>query len=139
MIVAVAADPVLDALHISPPTVRIAVALVMAITAVIDLVGRVPSPEPALSGLGAGLVPVLVPLVLRPGLALLALSAAADHGVAPVAIAAVLILLGTLDAGAFSPVGGGTRRAVVRWTMAVLAVVAIAVALAMAVDGVFDV
>jgi len=139
IVVAAVADPLLDALHVSAPTVRIAVALVVAVTAVIDLVGRLPSPEPGLPGLGAGLVPVLVPLVLRPGLALLALSAAADHGVMPVVVGAALVVAGTLAAGALAPVDGGPRRVVARWLMAVLAVAAATIAIAMAVDGVFDI
>jgi multiple antibiotic resistance protein len=139
VILAVAADPLLDALNLSAPTVRIAVAVVVVVTAVIDLVGRIPSPEPSLPGLGAGLVPMLIPLVLRPGLALLAVSVAADHGVAPVVIGAALIVLGVVAAAAVTPVGEGTPRVLARWLMAVLAVVAIAIAIAMTVDGVFDV
>jgi small neutral amino acid transporter SnatA (MarC family) len=139
VILAVAADPLLDALHVGAPTVRIAVAVVVIVTAVIDLVGRVPSPEPSLPGLGAGLVPMLIPFVLRPALALLAVSVGADHGVVPVVIGAVLIVLGTLDAALLAPLGDGTSRVVVRWVMAALAVVAIAIGVAMAVDGVFDV
>jgi hypothetical protein len=84
-------------------------------------------------------VPVLVPLVLRPGLALLALSVGADHGVAPVVIGGVLVLAGTIGAGAIAPPSPGPIRIAVRWTMAVLAVVAIAAAIALAIDGVFDV
>jgi len=88
---------------------------------------------------GAGLVPILIPLVLRPGLALLAISVAADHGVVPVVIGAVLIVLGMLDAALLAPLGEGASRVVARWVMAALAVVAVATAIAMAVDGVFDV
>jgi hypothetical protein len=139
VIVAVVADPVLEWLHVSPPTVRIAAALVVAVSGVLDLVGRVPAPEPGLPGLGAALVPVLIPLVLRPALALLALSAAADHGVTPVTIGAALIVAATVGAAAIAPLGPGPRRTAARWTMAVLAVVVIAIAIAMAVDGVFDV
>ena len=36
-------------------------------------------------------------------------------------------------------VGAGTKRTVVRWGMALIAVAVVAIALAMAVDGVFDV
>jgi small neutral amino acid transporter SnatA (MarC family) len=133
------ADPLLDALHVSPPTVRIAVALVLAVTAVIDLVGRVPRPEPGLGGLGAGFVPVLVPLVLRPALALLAVSVAADHGMAPAVVGGVLVAAGTVGAAALAPADAGTSRTVVRWGMALVAVAVAAIAIAMAVDGVFDV
>jgi len=139
VLAAVVAEPVLDALHISPPTLRISVALVVVVTAIIDLVGRVPSPDPGLPGLGGAIVPVLVPLVLRPGLALLALSIGADHGVVPVVVGSLLVLAGTIGAGAIAPPAPGPVRMAVRWTMAVLAVVAIAAAIALAVDGIFDV
>jgi small neutral amino acid transporter SnatA (MarC family) len=139
VVVAAVADPVLDALHVSAPTVRIAVAVVVVVTAIVDLVGRVPSPEPGLPGLGAGLVPVLIPLVLRPGLAVLTLSVAADHGVGPVAVAAALIVLATLGAGSTAPSISPRWRPVARWTMAAFAVVAIAAGIALAVDGIFDV
>jgi hypothetical protein len=139
VIVAVVSSPVLDWLQVSAPTVRIAAALVVAVTGVIDLVGRVPSPDPGLPGLGGALVPVLIPLVLRPALALLALSAGADHGVAPVVVGAALIVAATVGAGVVVPLEPGPKRAMARWTMAILAVVVIAIAIAMAVDGVFDV
>jgi hypothetical protein len=82
---------------------------------------------------------VLIPLVLRPGLALLALSVAADHGVGPVAVAAAFIVLATLDAGATAVAASPRWSRVARWTMGVFAVAAIAIAIAMAVDGIFDV
>jgi hypothetical protein len=139
VLAAVVAEPVLDALHISPPTLRISVALVVVVTAIIDLTGRVPSPDPGLPGLGGALVPVLVPIVLRPGLALLALSVGADHGVVPVVLGGLLVVAGTIGAGAIAPLTPGPARTAVRWTMAVLAVVAIAAGIALAVDGIFDV
>ena len=139
VVLAAVADPLLDALHVSAPTVRIAVALVVAVTAVIDLAGRVPRPEPGLGGLGAGVVPVFVPLVLRPAVALLAISVAADQGMAPAVVGAVLVVAGTVGAGAVAPADAGTKRTLLRWGMALIAVAVIAIAIAMAVDGVFDV
>jgi small neutral amino acid transporter SnatA (MarC family) len=139
VVLAFVADPLLDALHVSSPTVRLAAALVIAVTGVVDLVGRVPNPEPGLSGLGAAFVPVFVPLVLRPALAILAVSAAADHGVLPVALGAVLVGLGTVGAAVVAPVDAGVRHTVSRWTMALLAAITVALAIAMAIDGVFDV
>ncbi len=139
VVLAAVADPLLDALHVSAPTVRIAVALVVAVTAVIDLVGRVPAPEPGFGGLAASVVPVLVPLVLRPAVALLAISVAADHGMPPAVVGAGLVLAATMGAAALAPVDHGTKRTVVRWGMALVAAAVVAVAIAMAVDGVFDV
>ena len=74
-------------------------------------------PIPACPGLGAGLVPVLVPLVLRPALALLALSVAADHGVAPVVVGAVLIVPATSAPARWrrSSRGRGGRSCAGRW------------------------
>jgi anti-sigma-K factor RskA len=57
----------------------------------------------------------------------------------PVVIGAGLVMLSTLEAGLTAPANQGSWRAVARWSMAVLAVAAIAIAIAMAVDGVFDV
>jgi small neutral amino acid transporter SnatA (MarC family) len=138
--VAFAADPLLDALHVSAPSARLAVALVVAATAVIDLFGRVPTAEPALPGLGAALVPVLVPDVLRPALALLAVSVAADHGVIAVAVGGALVGATAVTATAWADRG---RRPIpgrlLRWGMAVTAAALVALAIALAVDGVFDV
>jgi small neutral amino acid transporter SnatA (MarC family) len=139
IVLAAVADPLLDALHVSAPTVRIAVALVVAVTAVVDLAGRVPRPEPGLGGLGASVVPVFVPLVLRPAVALLAVSVAADHGMAPAVVGALLVIACTVGAGAVAPAEAGTKRTLLRWGMALIAVAVIAIAIAMAVDGVFDV
>jgi hypothetical protein len=139
VVLAAVADPLLDALHISAPTARIAAAIVVVVTGVVDLSGRVPSPDPGLPGLGGALVPVFVPLALRPALALMAVSVAADHGVLAVGVAAVVIVLADVGGAEIAPLEPGVRRTVVRWTMALLAVVVIGVAIAMAVDGVFDV
>jgi hypothetical protein len=84
-------------------------------------------------------VPVFVPLVLRPAVALLAISVAADHGMAPAVVGAVLVVACTVAAGAVASAEAGTKRTLLRWGMALIAVAVIAIAIAMAVDGVFDV
>ena len=136
---AAAAQPLLDALHISAPTVRIAVRARRRGHSRHRPVRAGPVAGAGAAGSGRRGGTGARAAVLRPGLALLALSVAADHGVAPGRIGAVLVVAGTLGAGAVAPVGDGPRRSVVRWLMAVLAVAAIAAAVALAVDGVFDV
>jgi len=44
-----------------------------------------------------------------------------------------------VGAGAVAPAEAGTKRTLLRWGMALIAVAVIAIAIAMAVDGVFDV
>jgi hypothetical protein len=117
---------------------------VLAVTAGVDLIGRVPKPEPALGGWRAALVPVFVPLALRPGLALAAVSLGADHGAvvvgASVAIAGGLAVAAkaaraTADPGGGSAVGSRIWRWVVGFTAVVLALVAVA----LVVDGIYTV
>src|SRR5262249_29884965 len=139
IVLAAVADPLLDALHVSPPPARLPVAPLLAAPGGLRLARRVPQPEPGLDGLGASLVPVLIPLVLRPAVALLAISVAADHGMPPALAGAGLVLAGTIGAAAIAPLDAGPVRTVVRWGMGIVAVAAIGVAIAMAVDGVFDV
>ena len=76
-------EPLLDLLDVSDSSFRIAAGVVAALAGAIDLFRRPPSPEPALDGWGAALVPVAVPIVARPALLVLALGAGADSGVWP--------------------------------------------------------
>ncbi|MCX7622126.1 MAG: hypothetical protein N2037_15005, partial [Acidimicrobiales bacterium] len=76
-------------LDVSGPAARIAAGIVVGVAALADLFRRPPSPEPAQPGWGAALVPVAVPLVARPALLVLAVSAGADRG-AGVVIAGLL-------------------------------------------------
>jgi hypothetical protein len=121
-----------------------AAGLVLVVTAALDLLGRLPSPEPALAGWGAAVVPVFVPLALRPGLALAAISLGADHGTLVVAVGvavAAAVAVGasaaraTADPAGESAVGGRVWRWVVGFTAVVLAVVAVA----LVVDGIYTV
>ena len=73
--------PLLDALDVSEPSFRIAAGVVAAVAGAIDLFRRPPSPEPALPGRRAALVPVAIPVVARPALLVVALGAGADQGV----------------------------------------------------------
>ena len=59
-------DPLLDALDVSDPSFRLAAGIVALVAGAADLLRAAPSPEPALDGWKAALVPLAVPLVARP-------------------------------------------------------------------------
>jgi small neutral amino acid transporter SnatA (MarC family) len=102
-----------------------------------DLVRRPPSPEPALAGWRAALVPVAVPLVLRPALILAAVSAHADRGTG-VVVAALAVAVTALSAAATAPTAGASGRAL-RWAARLTAAVLVATSVLLVVDGVLDV
>jgi len=89
--VALLAEPLLEALGVSAPGFRTAAGVVAIVTGVADFFRRPPSPDPALPGRRAALVPVAFPLVARPALLIVALGAGADHG--------VLVPLGAMAVG----------------------------------------
>jgi multiple antibiotic resistance protein len=76
--VAVSGSVVLDALDVSPESFRLAAGLVLGLEGARALLSRRPPREPELPGLGAALVPVAFPLLLQPGVVMLALAAGAD-------------------------------------------------------------
>jgi small neutral amino acid transporter SnatA (MarC family) len=98
--VAAVGDALLDALDISPETFRLAAALVLALEGARALVLARPSAEPELTGLGAALVPVAFPLLLTPGVVVLAVAAGGDdiaaEAVGALALAFGLVLPATL-------------------------------------------
>jgi small neutral amino acid transporter SnatA (MarC family) len=136
--VAALGGPLLDWLDVSDPSFRVAAGAVAAVGGAIDLFRRPPSPEPALAGWRAALVPVAIPLVARPILVVLALSAGADRGVlvAAAGMATGVALLSGLTAW-WSVDGPGGRA--LRWASRLLAAVLVAGGVILAVDGVFDV
>jgi len=98
--------------------------------------GWPPSPEPALPGWRAALVPVAVPLTLRPALILLAVSADADRGAGVVAAAlAVAVAALALTAAPSDGVGGRVQL----WAARVTAAALVATSVLLLVDGVLAV
>jgi small neutral amino acid transporter SnatA (MarC family) len=136
--VAAVADPLLDALDVSTPAFRTAAGIVAVLTGAADLLRRPPSPEPALAGLRAALVPVAVPIVARPALLVLALSAGADRGVL-VSVAAMALGVGLMTALAARAPTEGSGGRVLRWAGRVLAAGLIAAGVLLAIDGVLAV
>ena len=137
LVLALAGSLLLDALDVSDPAFRIAAGAVAAIAGALDLARRPPSAEPALPGWRAALVPVAVPLVIRPALVLGALGASADRGPA-VVVVALVVGVGVLAAAALVPADGPGRR-VARWAAALTGAVLAAAGVLLVVDGVLAV
>jgi small neutral amino acid transporter SnatA (MarC family) len=133
--------PLLDLLDSSAPTARIAAGLVLVVSAAAEVVRRPPDEPVAGPGWRAGVVPLAVPLLVRPAAAVVALSAGADRGVLLVIAGAAVAGLMAAAAGAATagPHRGATAAAVLRWAAVVASAGALLVGVALAVDGVFDV
>jgi small neutral amino acid transporter SnatA (MarC family) len=135
---AAVADPLLDALDVSEPSLRTAAGIVAVIAGVADLLRRPPPPEPALAGRRAALVPVAIPLVARPALLVIALGAGADRDVLLTAAAMALgvALLTALTAAGTTE---GPRARALRWAGRLLGAGLVAGGVLLAIDGVLDV
>ena len=137
-IAAAVGGPLLDALDVSEPSFRIAAGLLAVLAGAADLFRRPPAAEPSLSGWGAVLVPVAIPVVARPALLVLALGAGADRGL-PVTAAAMAIGVALLTAlVARWPTEGPAGRAL-RWVGRLLAAALVACGVVLAIAGVLDV
>ena len=127
-------DPILDALDVTLGTFRVAAAVVLGIAGARWLIVGAPSVAGEGPGGGPGRVvlPLLIPVLLTPQLVMVSVSVGADEGVAVVAVGAAasfaLAWLATIV----------TKRHHVAWIAGVrmVAALAMAVALALAVDGV---
>lgn len=136
--VALAGDPLLDALDVSDSSFRIASGLIAALAGIADFFRRPPSPEPSLPGSRAALVPVAIPLVARPALLVIALAAGAERGVG-VTAAAVAIGIGLLIALTARWPAGNSKLRLMRWAVRLVAAGLVACGVIVCVDGVFDV
>jgi small neutral amino acid transporter SnatA (MarC family) len=135
---AIVADPLLDALDVSDPSFRIAAGAVATIAGIADVFRRPPSPEPALPGWLAALIPVAIPVVARPALLMLALGAGADRSVLVTAGAMATGVALLVGLAAAVPTSGPAGRGL-RWASRLLAAGLIAAGVALGVDGIFDV
>jgi small neutral amino acid transporter SnatA (MarC family) len=114
LVVAWLSGPLLDALDVSGPAIRLAAGIVAGVAGLVAVFRRTPAAEPALPGRGAALVPVAVPLVATPALLLLAMSAHSDRGF-PVLVAALAVavaLLAGLAGSGLAPRGTGAAASV---------------------------
>jgi small neutral amino acid transporter SnatA (MarC family) len=130
--------PLLDALDVSQPAFRIAVGIVAAVAGAVTLARPTPTPGPALDGHRAALIPVAVPLVVRPALVFLALSAHADRGVPVVAAALTLSAAILVLVAAQLPPDAPAARAV-SWAARATAAVLLAASVLLVIDGIFAV
>lgn len=100
------ADAVVEGIQVASSTLRMAVGAVLVLQGLVVMIGGAPRAEPALPGRRAAIVPVAFPVLLTPGLGLLAVSAALDRS-APVGLA---VLGGAL---ALVPLAGLARTSAV--------------------------
>jgi small neutral amino acid transporter SnatA (MarC family) len=147
-----AGGPLLDALDVSAPTLRIGAGLVLLITALVDLVRPAgprdhdDTPDPGSgAGLSAAVVPVALPTMLRPAALVTALSAGADGGLGLVALGSVtagflvVALAWVTSSDADAPSATGAERLLSRWAVRLGAALLVVVAVALTADGVYDV
>jgi small neutral amino acid transporter SnatA (MarC family) len=131
-------DVLLDALDVSAPAFRTAAGIVAVLAGAADLIRRPPSPEPALAGRRAALVPVAIPVVARPALVVMALGAGADRGVlVSVGAMAIGVALATGLAARCPTDGPGGR--VLRWAGRLLAAGLVASGVLLGIGGVLAV
>ena len=135
--VAVSGSVVLDALDVSPESFRLAAGLVLGLEGARALLSPRPPREPELPGLGAALVPVAFPLLLQPGVVMLALAAGADD-VAGRAVGALCVAFAVVVlAGAVRVEGRG--EALLAAGARLVGALEIAVGVVLAVDALRDV
>ena len=137
-VAAAVADPLLDALDVSDPSFRIAAGIVAGVAGIADMLLRPPSPEPALPGWRAALIPVAVPAVARPALLMVALGAGADRGV-PLTAGAVAVGVALFTALTAVPRTDGPGGRALRWAGRLAAAGLVACAVVLTVDGILDV
>jgi small neutral amino acid transporter SnatA (MarC family) len=132
-------DALLDALDIDEASAQIAAGLVLLVAGGRDLLTRPPAAEPALPGWRAALVPVAVPLLLTPELVVLAIAGGADLGLVATGGAAALaigaVVVAALAPRDLSPAASRVRGAGAR----LIAVVLVAVAVELTIDGILSV
>ncbi|MDE0701615.1 MAG: hypothetical protein F4Y27_00545 [Acidimicrobiaceae bacterium] len=99
-LMALLSDPILDLLNVSGSSSRIAAGVAVLIVGIRDLFVQPPSPEPALTGRLAGIMPMAFPTLFTPALVILAISAASARGVVAAfgIIGAVILLVGLIVA-----------------------------------------
>jgi len=119
--------PLLDLLDVSDPSFRTGAGIVAVVAGIADLFRRPPA-----------LGPIAVPLVARPALLILALSAGADRGLLPSVLAMAIGIAALVGLVAAEAADGGRARAL-RWAARLLAAGLIAGGITLVIHGVFDV
>lgn len=140
LVVGALSGPLLDALDVSRPAMRLAGASLCLLSAAIDLARPRPDGDGALTGARAALVPIAVPLVFRPAVAIAGLSVVADHSLGFYAVVVLVVVVTSAAASLLPPVSdaGTARGRVVLAVIRLLAAVAFAGSALLIADSVFD-
>jgi small neutral amino acid transporter SnatA (MarC family) len=136
-ILAAVADPILDALDVSPETFALAGAAVVAFGGLRVIVVPRFRELPALKGLGGALAPIAVPLLFTPELAMLMVTAATLEGIGEALGALLLALVIVLVVARISK--RRTWDAFLVASARLLAAGAVAVGVAIALDAIYNV
>ena len=133
LVAAAGSEGVLDALDVTPETFRVAAAVVLGLTGARWLVlgPRPVAVDPPTEGWRAVAVPLLIPVLVTPALAVVSISVGADDGAAVAALGAAIAL-----ALAWVAAVAGGPPLVWSWAARLIGALGVAVALALAVDGV---
>lgn len=129
---------VLDLAGVSASSLRIAIGGVALLGAASDVLRPRVDPEPGLPGWKAALVPVAVPLVARPPLVLIALSAVADQHLGVVVGGLAIGIAAFVGVARFAKPSGVTGRSL-RWLGRADAMVLALLAVFLIADGVLGV
>ncbi|HEY5663252.1 MAG TPA: hypothetical protein VIS05_04370 [Ilumatobacter sp.] len=128
----------IDVADTSRPAMRLAAGALLLISAGVDLV-RVPAPhDDGLPGIQGALVPVALPLVARPALIVAGLAVVADHGLALYG-GALAVAVAALVAHLVPTALSDGQRVIYLWAARLLSALAVAGAVALIVDAVFDI
>jgi hypothetical protein len=127
---------VIDLIGTSRPSLRLATAALCLLTAGIDLARPRASVDETSGGPG-WLVPVAVPLVIRPALLLAGLSVVADHSV-PFYLLALVVAVGAGFTAAVTGLADRCPPAVLSWSARLCSAVAIVASALLIADAVFD-
>jgi small neutral amino acid transporter SnatA (MarC family) len=127
----------LDALDVSPESFRLAAGAALGIEGARTLAWPRPAADDGLPGLWAAVVPVAFPILLQPGVVVLALAAGGDEAVGK-AVAALAVALAL--AAATGAIRGGTRAdSLLVAGSRLLGAVELTAGVALAVDAIRDV
>lgn len=118
----------LDALDVSRPAMRLGAAALCLLAAGIDIASPTPPTDD-----GGGVLPVAIPLTVRPAMVVAGWSVVADHSVPFYALALAIVVVGAVAASAVD-----ARGPLVTWSARLLSSLAAVAAVLLIVDSVFD-
>ena len=121
----------------SRPAIRLAAGGLLLLSAGVDLATRPKDDLPSLPGSKAALVPVAVPLFIRPAMLIAGISVVADHGLVLYGAALAAALAATVIAATLAPTSD-PQRLVHVWAGRLFSAVAVAGSAVLIAHAVFD-